>query len=211
MRPAFYSLSDFPALEQLSRHWRVVREEFLALDLPVLDIDRVNKSHQEVYEEFLEHLANGGRGGWVLGWDGDQGSEGSEEANPDWLSYGLVVFDELVPGASENMPRSCALFADLQGIKTAALVKMQPHLLLTTHRHPELERENLLQMHQAVDAAEEGNYAYLNVAGEFFQHNMGEACIFDGSLDHFALNASTQERTILYLEFEKDRYFRPRP
>jgi beta-hydroxylase len=209
MKPAFYDLEDFPALAQLADGWAVVREEFLALDAPVLDIDRVNKSHLEVYEEVMEHLERGGKVGWLLGWDGDAGSEGSEQANPDWLSYGLVVFDEVPPGVADSMPKTVALLSRLKGIKTAALVKMKPHTFLTAHQHPELERENILQMHQAVDVADQGNYAYLNVDGEFFQHELGVACVFDGSLDHFAINASNHDRTILYLEFDRDTHFKP--
>jgi beta-hydroxylase len=76
---------------------------------------------------------------------------------------------------------------------------------LNTHRHPELYEQDLLQFHVTLDAATERNFAYLNVAGIFNQNMTGNAIVFDGSLDHFALNASPADRTILYMEFERSK------
>jgi Aspartyl/Asparaginyl beta-hydroxylase len=78
---------------------------------------------------------------------------------------------------------------------------MAPQTFLPLHNHPELREKGLLQMHLTLDAAASCNYAYINVDGHFRQHRPGDAFVFDGSCDHFALNASTQMRTILYLEF----------
>jgi beta-hydroxylase len=91
--------------------------------------------------------------------------------------------------------------SDVPGVKVAAFVRLAPDGFLGAHRHPELREEGLLQMHLTLEAADEANYAYLNVEGEFRQHVPGEGFVFDGSLDHFALNASPEDRVILYLEF----------
>ncbi|GLZ23056.1 aspartyl/asparaginyl beta-hydroxylase domain-containing protein [Burkholderia plantarii] len=66
-----------------------------------------------------------------------------------------------------------------------------------------------MQMHITLDAASERGFAYLNVAGHFNQNRVGNAIVFDGSLDHFALNASPQPRTIFYLEFERAKQMVP--
>ena len=60
-------------------------------------------------------------------------------------------------------------------------------------------------MHLPLETAPEANYAYLNVNGQFRQHVLGQPIVFDGSLDHFALNASHCDRTVLYVEFERDK------
>lgn len=66
-----------------------------------------------------------------------------------------------------------------------------------------------MQMHITLDAASERGFAYLNVAGHFNQNRVGNAIVFDGSLDHFALNASPQPRTIFCLEFERAKQMVP--
>ena len=78
-----------------------------------------------------------------------------------------------------------------------SLCSQKPFLLL-------IYKESLLQFHLPIITAPERNYAYLNVMGEFRQHVEGEPIIFDGSLDHFAINESDVDRTIVYMEFKKE-------
>ena len=54
-------------------------------------------------------------------------------------------------------------------------------------------------MHLPIDTASIGNYAYINVQGEFRQHRCGKPIVFDGSLDHFALNESKKNRNHFYI------------
>ncbi|ATF88621.1 MULTISPECIES: aspartyl/asparaginyl beta-hydroxylase domain-containing protein [Burkholderia] len=202
-RPAFYPLEQFPRLNELAAQWEIIRDEFLELNAPTLDIDRVGKSHVEVYAETLEHVNGGGEYGWLMGW-----GEG-EAPNPDWTAYGLVAYDEPISFAEARMPKTLALLKRIEGIKICALQRMGPNVFLNTHRHPELHDQDMLQLHITIDAATERDYAYLNVAGHFNQNRIGNAIVFDGSLDHFALNASPSIRTILYMEFERDKQMAP--
>jgi hypothetical protein len=183
-------------LRELADQWEVIREEFLALDAPVLDIHRVGKSYEQVQEEVIAHIQGGGTYGWLKGFD-----RGAKE-NPDWVQYGLVVNDTAVPFASATMPKTLALLSKIDGIRVCGLARMNPHTFLPTHRHPKIHTDGLLQYHITLDAPLEGNYAYLNVNGEFNQNVNGDAIVFDGSLDHFALNASEEPRTILHMEFK---------
>lgn len=94
------------------------------------------------------------------------------------------------------------MLSKIEGIKICAFVKLKARALLPCHTHPEIHEEKLLQLHLPLVTASERNYAYLNVMGEFRQHRCGEPIVFDGSLDHFALNESDVDRTILYMEFK---------
>lgn len=197
MKPTFYSVKDFPQLESLAQNWQAIRDEFHTLRAPILEITRTKKTHEQVFSEVMEHMESGGEYGWLMGW-------GVDGPNPDWIQYGLAAFGSIVPFAQEKLPRTTALLNDIKGVKVCALAKMKANSFLTCHQHPELEKEGLLQFHITLDAAEEKNYAYLNVKGEFAQNITGKAIIFDGSHDHFAINASGVDRTILYMEFNKD-------
>ncbi|OEC35425.1 beta-hydroxylase [Pseudomonas cuatrocienegasensis] len=201
MTTAFYPLEDFPALANLVANCSVMQQELAALDAPVLDIDRTNKPHQHVHAELTEHLQQGGDYGWLKGW-------GAEGGNHDWTQYALLFRDTPLGPAQLTMPRTLALLQPLKGLKVVALARLAPHSFLSVHRHPELTAEGLLQMHITLSAASEANYAYLNVAGEFYQQKPGTGAIFDGSLDHFAVNATAVARTIIYMEFEKESFIK---
>lgn len=194
MRPVFYPIEDFPMLAELASHWSSMQEETLRLQAPLLDINRTEKPHEQVVAEVQQHLLQGGEYGWLKGWGQDGG-------NREWVQYPLVFQDQPMPQAATALPRTLALLGQVQGLKVAALARLEPHTWLSSHRHPEVLEEGLLQMHITLSAAPERNYAYLNVAGQFHQHNSGTAVIFDGSQDHFVINASDAARVILYLEF----------
>lgn len=196
---SFFPIEDFPKLENLLNHWGVIREEFLHLNAPTIPVNRVNKDFAAVYKETKEHIENGGDYGWMLGWGGEK------EGNANWLQFGIFANYEPVVWAADKMPKTMALLKEIPGIKVCGLATMKPHCYLATHTHPEIAIEDLLQFHITLDVPDEGNYNYLNVAGEFNHNELGEGVVFDGSLDHFALNASRQDRTILYLEFQKDK------
>jgi hypothetical protein len=109
-RPAFYSLEKFPRLRDLASRWETIRDEFAQLNAPTLDIDRVGKSHVEVYAETMAHVRGGGEYGWLMGWgDGDR-------SNPDWTQYALIADDAPIPFAEMSMPKTIELLRNLNGI-----------------------------------------------------------------------------------------------
>jgi aspartyl/asparaginyl beta-hydroxylase (cupin superfamily) len=197
-RPAFYDIKRFPLLFELSQNWKIVRDEFNALEAPLMEINRVDKAHEEVMIEVQQYINSGNRYGWIQGW-------GKNGANRDWVQYGLITQDTPFPFIGSEMSRTLKMLKKINGIKVGALVTMFPQTSLPCHQHPEIFSEGLLQFHLPIETAPNNNYAYLNVNGVFRQHICGKGLIFDGSLDHFALNESNKNRTILYLEFYKDK------
>lgn len=200
-RPSFYDVKQFPLLKELAEKWTIVRDEFRQLKAPVMDINRVNKPHEEVFTEVKNYVSQGNQYGWTQGW-------GLNGVNKQWVQYGLVIHDTVVPFITTEMPETLKLLQKIKGIKVSALVTMHPQSSLPCHQHPEMLSEDLLLMHLPIETAEVNNYAYINVNGEFRQHTCGEALIFDGSLDHFALNESPRDRTILLIEFNKHKLMR---
>ena len=202
-RPAFHDGAEFPALVDLVTAWPAMRQDLDVLSAPVMDIDRVGKPHAAVVAEVGQRVAAGEPFGWVKGWGGEDGA-----ANPDWTQYGLVLGDQPIPYA--KAPRTLALLAGLRGIKVSAFVRLAPGTLLPLHTHPEIADEGLLQAHITIQAPPPCGSCLLNVAGEVRQHVEGGLLVFDGSLPHWALNASDAERVILYLEFARAPHHRRR-
>jgi beta-hydroxylase len=195
---AYYPISEFPKLLELAEKWQIIREEFENLDVPVMPINRVNKLFAEVHRELISYMHQGGEYGWMIGWGG------KHLENPDWLQFGLITDFSVIEWAPAYMPKTLEILQGIPGIKVCGLAKMKPNCFLTTHTHPELAEEGLLQLHITIDAPESSNFNYLNVNGEFNQNTLGNIVVFDGSQEHFAINASKLDRTILYMEFEKD-------
>lgn len=203
-RSAFYSITEFPKLQQLCNQWEVVRDEFLQLGAPMMQTHREGekKHYAEVIQDIKEEVEISGVYGWIRGW-------GAEGGNNNWIQYGLMSSDEYVnemvrPFVEYVVPNTYQLIAKIQGIKICAFVTLKAQTILHCHTHPEIFDEGLLQLHLPLVTAVNRNYAYLNVNGEFRQHICGKPIIFDGSLDHFAINESNEDRSILYIEFKRD-------
>ncbi len=196
MNNSFYDVSRFPALQELFEQWETVRDELLSLDAPLMQLHRFGKPHEEVVAELAEYVAQGNSYGWMEGWD-------EKGANPDWLQYVLAAFDRIIPYVDPKLGRTVAMLEKIDGIKVCAFSMLKSGAMLPVHAHPEINEENLLQMHLPLVTAEVRNHAYLNVAGEFRQFVRGEPIVFDGSSDHFVLNASPVDRVILYMEFSR--------
>ena len=197
MSPDIYDLKDFLEFEPITNNWEVIRNEYESLNAPLLDIDRVNKSHGQVYEELLAQK-NGN--GWLQGWNTDG------QPNPKWLTYGIRIYDTLVLDVEEKMPETSKLISALSGVRVCALNKMLPDLFLGTHRHEDHKKRGTLLYHLCLSMNDdEQSYNYLNVNGTFIHQTPGAAYVFDGSLDHFALNASPNERIIMYVEFYPEK------
>ena len=203
-RPAFYDVADFPVLQAVAHHWPAMRADLDDLHAPLMDVDRVGKPHAAVVAEVGQRVQAGEAFGWVKGWGGEAGG------NRDWTQFGLVIGDQPIPFAVPVAPRTLHLLSKLRGLKVAAFVRLAPGTLLPTHTHPEIEAEGLLQAHITLKAPPPSASCLLNVAGDIRQHATGCALVFDGSLPHWALNASGDERVILYLESHRVAFQRPR-
>jgi beta-hydroxylase len=191
---AFYDVDEFPLLADLTGKWLAIREEFLALHAPVMPLHRFGKTYRQIGEEIQAYLEQGGEFGWVTGW-------GKHGANPAWIQYPLVAFGMAPAWVKDAMPLTLELLRPIPGIQTCALVTLKAGGSLHCHHHPEFREHGLLLLHLTLDAAAERNYAYLNVAGQWRQHTPGGVLVFDGAEDHFVVNESPVDRTILYLEF----------
>lgn len=194
----FYPVNNFPKLNLLILNWKTIQKEFYKLKAPLLNIHRLEKPHAEVFQEIVQHIAKGGKYGWLMGWTNDG------IPNPNWVQYPLIFNEQEISFVS-GMSQTMELLKQIKGIKVCSLITMKPHTYLPTHTHPEIKEEDLLQFHLTLDMDEGQPYSYLNVNGQFCQNEPGKGIVFDGSKEHFALNASNKDRTILYIEFDRKK------
>ena len=143
---AYYDIKDFPKLNDICEKWETIREEFKNLGNTIMKVNRIDKTHEEVYLEVFKYLQEGNEYGWTLGW-------GKMEGNYDWLQYALILDDQRVPFLNSEMKETVKMFKDVKGIKVCALLKLNPATTLHTHTHPELREQGLLQLHLPIDTA----------------------------------------------------------
>lgn len=182
--------SQYEPLMFLHENLRAIKNECGSLDRDnISDIDRRNKTHEQVAREYMRC----GRTQWLRSWG---------EHKDKWLNWGLIIHDEVVLGDA-GAPITTNLLGNIKGIKVAALSLFKPGVLLSIHTHPELGVEGLLTFHLCLEAPTEG--CYLNADGEFAREEEGVAIVFDGSRPHYAFNASDVDRLLLYCEFSPER------
>jgi len=197
---SYYDIINFPKLNEICKNWEMIRDEFYELNAPIIPVNRIAKTHEEVFSEVHNHVVVEGKEyGWVLGW-------GESGGNYGWTQYGLILNGQNIPFTGSKMKQTIELFKNVKGIIAVALLKLKPSTVLHTHQHDDIRRKRALQLHLPIDTPKERNYNYLNVQGEFRQYECGKPIVFDGALDHFALNESHKERTTLYIEFHKKTF-----
>jgi aspartyl/asparaginyl beta-hydroxylase (cupin superfamily) len=183
----FFNPGGFPFAAELQRSWSDLREECLALAAPMRDVHRIGAV--EGFAEML--LANNG---WTPSWQ-----VGSDQANADWLTFGLSYKGMLPDRLPEMMPKTSRLLARLRGSEVCALSLMKPGTFILPHRHPELEGR-LLTLHLGLHV--EPQRSYLCVGGETREEAEGRVILFNAGREHFAVNMGRTNRIILYLEFD---------
>ena len=186
----FFETQSFEFINELKKNWASIRQEYEGLDSRIVDIHR-NASHQE----YLEQIAK--NNGWTPSWQ-----VGSIEKNYNWLTYGLYYRGACPDEAAEKFPLTMALLKSMPCVVSGAFSKMKLASMIASHRHPELGG-NLLTCHIGIDLMPQRSY--LCVDGKFEEELEGKAIVFDGSCEHFAVNASDSDRTILYIEFDKSK------
>ncbi len=175
-------IHKFAPLLPLRNNWRIIAEECCALDREnSIDVSAF-KSREQVAEKLKEHGPS-----WIRGWDGYNG----------WLNWGIILNYQF-PLGDAGLPKTSEFLRSIPGLKFAGISLLKGGTLLREHMHPEMKSESLLTFHLGLEVPPE---CYLNVNGNFEAEKAGRVLIFDGSLPHYAFNASDKDRLILYCEF----------
>jgi aspartyl/asparaginyl beta-hydroxylase (cupin superfamily) len=188
----FFAPEKFPFVRLFLDNWKAIHDEYAKLDAGILNQHR-NTSHEEYFETAKHQTVNG----WVPSWQA-----GSTEQNFDWLTYWLSWQGHFSAGTREKLPTLAAVLEQTPCVRLCAFSKMKPLSVIGAHRHPELGGD-ILTLHLGVDVAPATSY--LHVEGAFAPEGNNLPVIFDGSQYHFAVNAGTQDRTILYIEFDQSK------
>jgi len=189
-----FETREFPYPSLFEEAWEAVRDELHALNAQVLDLHR----KAEPIEEFVALLEQGPNG-WTPSWQA-----GASTVNRDWLTYALWYAGRLPKGAAEAFPVTAALLSGVPGCKVAAFSWMRPLTVIGPHDHPDMRDSPIRILHLGLDVVP--GRSFLCVDGRFREELPGRTLMFDGSYVHFAVNASSEDRVILYAEFDVSQW-----
>jgi len=176
-------------VDDVKRRYEQVSEEYRNLHAPVIELSRQGRA-----ELFYERLKQHGENGWTPSWQ-----IGTDEPNFGWMTYSLK-FDGWFPSeASTKYPHTMELLSH-PAFETCGFSLLRPLTVVGPHAHSRLGGDHLT-LHLALDA--EPGRSYLALSGTFLEERNGEAFVFDGSREHFAVNAGLRDRVILYAEFDR--------
>ena len=185
----YYDPADFPFTKVFEENYEMLKEEFLGLKTQVLEIQR-NGPHEQYVRQLLKN------NGWTPSWQ-----VGTTDPNFDWLTYGLCYMGKFPDEVEEKLPGTTKLLRSLLGYKVCAFSRMRPTSHIAPHTHPELGGE-MLTYHLGITL--EPRMSHLWVDGEFREQKECQSLIFDGSREHFAVNMSSSDRVIFYMEFHRE-------
>jgi beta-hydroxylase len=114
----------------------------------------------------------------------------------------MLVFNGwFPPEAATKFPRTMELLRH-PAFEAGAFFVLHPLSVVGPHAHSRLGGDKLT-LHLGIDVEPERNF--IHVDGRFLEEREGEVLIFDGSHEHFALNAGVRDRAILYCEFDRSK------
>ncbi len=167
----------------LIKNWRIIADE--ALELPQSSfIDSAHMTREQVASILLEDGPS-----WVSGWDGYGYS---------WLNWGLCIKGRF-PMGNAMMPKTIAILKEVPKLQFASISLMRGGTLLKTHSHP--ENKGIDTFHLGLSVPK--HQCFLSIDGALMEEENGTGFSFDGTLPHFAFNASNEDRFILHCEFIK--------
>ena len=185
-----FSPALFPRLQVLLSGWEAMRAEAVAIthdsNLVRKHVHFGDASSVELMEDILEQ----GNVGWVTaGWIKDR----------DWQSYGLVMHDHVLPGATETLaPTAVALLKQVPGVRLAGFSKMAPH----GHIVPHVDNAGLNQRSVAFHVCLTG-HGRMRVVDDWIEQLPGHLVVFDSNVLHEVVNGP-EERIVLYGELDVD-------
>lgn len=183
----FHDPAHFAFVGAVQSRWRFLRQEWLELDAPLLDLHRTGPRELQA-ERLLREP------GWTASWQ-----VGTDEPNHDWLTFAISYKGMVPDGAERLLPATTRLLTRLRGCEVSAFSLLRAGGFIRPHHHPEMAGR-LLTLHLGLAVAPKRNY--LCCAGAAREEADGEILVFDGAAEHFAVNMGEAERTILYLEFD---------
>lgn len=162
----------FPEMDVLRDNWQVIREEALQL-FAQGQIKAADKYNDWGFNSFFR---------------------------TGWKRFYLKWYDEALPSALANCPRTVALLSSIPNIKGAMFTNLPPGGRLVQHRDP---FAGSIRYHLGLQVPKSPGECRIFIDGDPHCWHDGEALLFDETYLHYAENTTSDDRLILFCDIER--------
>ena len=174
-------------MDIVQNKWKILRDEGLAeIDAPQIDLTRPHCADPSLHLSIY---------GWVRGWTGD----------PNWLNYGLVYNGKLMKTNGSKCPKSLRIMRDLmkkRKVIMAGYSLLKPRSKIP--KHADQKDGTHYDVYHIGLSVPDTNKCLLGVETIIYNHKDGDLICFDDSVEHWALNASHEDRLVFYVKCLKE-------
>lgn len=117
-----------------------------------------------------------------------------------WKRFYLKWYDEPLPSAVANCPRTVALLSSIPNIKGAMFTNLPPGGRLVQHRDP---FAGSIRYHLGLQVPKSPGECRIFIDGDPYTWRDGEALLFDETYLHYAENTTADDRLILFCDIER--------
>ena len=170
-------------MQKLQENWQDIRDE----GLKQINEGKIN---DVVRSQDLDKNIPSYTDGWVRGWTGD----------PDWLNYGLIYNSRFMKKNCKKCPKTWKLLKKIckkENIVIAGYSLLKPRSSIPPHIDENVKEYKVFHIGLSVSEAKK---CLLIVEAEVHFHENGKLIEFDDRLKHSAVNATDEDRLILYVK-----------
>ena len=167
----YLDVSQFPELKVLQENWHVIREEAVNLQ---------EGGHIRAAEKYND-----------LGFN--------SFFRTGWKRFYLKWYDDYLPSARAQCPRTVALLDQVPSITGALFASLPPGARLVRHRDP---YGGSLRYHLGLVSPNSPD-CFIYVDDEKYFWREGEAVMFDETFIHYAENKTDHQRIVLFCDVER--------
>jgi beta-hydroxylase len=117
-----------------------------------------------------------------------------------WKRFYLKWYDEPLPSAVANCPKTVAFLSSIPNIKGAMFTNLPPGGRLVQHRDP---FAGSIRYHLGLQVPKSPGECRIFIDGDPHTWHDGEALIFDETYLHYAENTTSDDRLILFCDIER--------
>jgi beta-hydroxylase len=117
-----------------------------------------------------------------------------------WKRFYLKWYDEALPSALANCPKTVALLNAIPNIKGAMFTNLPPGGRLVQHRDP---FAGSIRYHLGLQVPKSPGECRIFIDGDPHTWHDGEALLFDETYLHYAENTTSDDRLILFCDIER--------
>jgi hypothetical protein len=193
----------FRIFKELEKNWKIISEEANKIELyaPKLNISRTIYDWKDS-EEYVQTIKN--KYGWINGWADNKNKYG----NSKWFNYGLLYYSNKFEENIKMCPRTMELLEKIKSyINICGFSLMTSGCIIEPHTDDTGIKYNSLALHLGLNIPEPNETCKLVIKNNKNEYtniieSNGKMFIFDASYEHYAMNQSTNNRLILYIDFK---------